>query len=112
MQVWGFYPFFIRILSFFDQKLGIFLLVTDTLCVMTAIENEVNIGFPVAPATAVDAIDTLLAYAVKLHASDIHIDPRSKDILMRLRIDGSMETVGLLPQRLHEEMIARLKIMA
>jgi type II secretory ATPase GspE/PulE/Tfp pilus assembly ATPase PilB-like protein len=53
-----------------------------------------------------------LAHAVSLRASDIHCDPRGRDMLIRLRIDGTMEEAGMLPKRLHEEIIARLKILA
>lgn len=68
--------------------------------------------FPRDPPSAVIAIDALLSYAAVLHASDIHIDPRKDDILVRFRIDGIMEEVGLLPRRLLEEIIARLKILS
>lgn len=62
--------------------------------------------------TAVDAVERLLARAAELKASDIHCDPRAHDIRVRLRIDGIMEDGGVLPKRLHEELIARLKILA
>ena len=68
--------------------------------------------FPDNPTTAVEAIDALLAYAVDCGASDIHLDPRTADIIVRLRVDGIMEMAGTLPKRLHDELIARLKILA
>ena len=64
------------------------------------------------PNTAVEAIDGVFAFAASMRASDAHIDPREKDILVRVRIDGVMEDAGVLPLRLHEEIIARLKILA
>ncbi|MDE2037881.1 MAG: type II/IV secretion system protein [Patescibacteria group bacterium] len=63
-------------------------------------------------ASAVDVIDALLERAAKLKASDVHIDPRASDILVRYRIDGEVELAGSVPKRLHEEVIARLKILA
>lgn len=68
--------------------------------------------FPHDAATAVEAIDDLLEYAAASRASDIHIDPRTEDILIRLRIDGCLDQIGVLPHRLHEEIIARLKILS
>ncbi len=62
--------------------------------------------------TAVSAIDSILDFATKERASDIHIDPRADDIIIRLRVDGQIGEVGTLPRRLHEEMIARLKILS
>jgi type II secretory ATPase GspE/PulE/Tfp pilus assembly ATPase PilB-like protein len=50
--------------------------------------------------------------AVELKASDAHIDPLEKAILVRLRIDGVMEEAGIISKRFHEEIIARLKILS
>jgi type IV pilus assembly protein PilB len=68
--------------------------------------------FPVQPTTATQALDGLIEYAASLRASDIHIDPRNDDIFVRVRIDGTIREIGILPKRLHEEIIARLKILA
>ena len=62
--------------------------------------------------TAVDAIDAILSHAVSMGASDIHCDPRAHDTLVRLRVDGQIEEAGTVPKRLHEEMIARFKILS
>jgi len=63
-------------------------------------------------ATAVEAIDHILAYATDLRASDIHIDPTENTLGLRVRIDGQIQNTGQLPKRLHSEIIARLKILA
>jgi type II secretory ATPase GspE/PulE/Tfp pilus assembly ATPase PilB-like protein len=68
--------------------------------------------YPFNGTSAVTAIDSLLAKASKLQASDIHIDPLSKDTLIRFRIDGQMEVVGFLPKNIHDETISRLKILS
>ena len=62
--------------------------------------------------TAVSAIDSILVFAAAERASDVHIDPRSDDLMVRLRVDGQIGEIGVLPKRLHEEMIARLKILS
>lgn len=62
--------------------------------------------------SAVEVIDCILMYAAQIHASDIHCDPRVKDVIIRVRVDGLMVSSGLLPRRIHEEMISRLKILA
>lgn len=82
----------------------------DILYGMNKIVND-DASFPIQAKTVVETIDALLVYAVKMRASDIHIDPRERDIFVRLRIDGVMEQAGVLPKRLHEETIARLKIL-
>lgn len=75
-------------------------------------DESVSMAFPSDPANAVEAIDALLGHAVRSRATDIHYDPRADDVLVRLRIDGDMEEAGLLPQRVHEEIVARLKILS
>lgn len=64
------------------------------------------------PAGAVEAVDLVLRSAAAAGASDAHLDPRSGDTLVRFRIDGQLEAAGILPERLHEETIARLKILS
>lgn len=68
--------------------------------------------FPDQPASAVEAVNGMLTYAAGLKASDIHYDPRDSDVMVRLRLDGEIIPVGFLPKRLHEEVIARLKILS
>jgi type II secretory ATPase GspE/PulE/Tfp pilus assembly ATPase PilB-like protein len=62
--------------------------------------------------TATEAVTSLLERAVSLDASDIHIDPETEHIHVRMRIDGNMEDGGLIDKRLHEEIISRLKILS
>jgi len=68
--------------------------------------------FPHDPTSAVDMLDQLIVCAVEMRASDIHCDPGSADTSVRMRVDGCMTDVGYLPRRYHDEMIARLKILA
>ncbi|MDE1940873.1 MAG: type II/IV secretion system protein [Patescibacteria group bacterium] len=67
---------------------------------------------PNDPATAVEAIDGILAYASEARASDVHCDPTENGLQIRLRIDGQISEAASMPGRLHEEMIARLKILS
>lgn len=69
-------------------------------------------SFPEKFTTAVEAIDRIISHAVGLRASDIHYDPRAGDAQVRLRIDGQVAYVGIVPKHLHEEIIARLKILS
>ncbi len=62
--------------------------------------------------TATQAVEETLEQAVILGASDIHIDPGPEHISIRLRIDGQMEEGGRIDKNIHEEMIARLKILS
>ncbi len=68
--------------------------------------------FPMDPKTAVEAIDEILSYAAYMRASDVHCDPRREDSIVRFRVDGRIGEVGIIPKRLHDEVIARLKILS
>jgi type IV pilus assembly protein PilB len=84
----------------------------QSLKIVTPIVSTSMVRFPDHPSSAVSAIDDLLAYAAYLRASDIHCDPRENGILIRFRVDGQIGEAGILPKRLLEEFISRLKILS
>ncbi len=57
-------------------------------------------------------VDTLLEYAIFEGASDIHIEPTEKDILVRYRVDGILRDVMKLPKNLQPGITARIKILS
>ena len=57
-------------------------------------------------------VDTLLEYAIFQEASDIHIEPEEKDIIVRYRIDGILHNVMILPKNAQSGIIARIKILS
>lgn len=57
-------------------------------------------------------IDLLIEYAYQNKASDIHIEPSEKDTHVRFRIDGVLHDVLNLPQSLHRQIIARIKVLS
>lgn len=57
-------------------------------------------------------VNSLLFRAVKQKASDIHIEPFEKEIVVRFRIDGSLYDVMSPPKRAQNSIISRVKIMA
>lgn len=65
-------------------------------------------------ATISRLVDQVLAEAVRLRATDIHIEPYAASIRLRYRIDGLMQSVPI-PAALrdvHAALVSRLKIMA
>lgn len=57
-------------------------------------------------------VDTLLSYAYQNRASDIHLEPRDRDMLVRFRIDGVLHDIIKLPPELHPQIISRIKVLA
>jgi type IV pilus assembly protein PilB len=62
-------------------------------------------------APIVDLVDLVVRSAIRSRASDVHIEPLEKGVLVRHRLDGLLKEVMDLPKWVHEGLIARLKIM-
>ena len=63
-------------------------------------------------APIIDLVDLVVRSAIKSKASDVHVEPMEKGVLIRHRLDGLLKEVMDLPKWVHEGLIARLKIMA
>ncbi len=60
----------------------------------------------------VKLMNQIFADAVLNDASDIHIEPREKDVVVRLRIDGVMRNDMELPKSLHQQLVSRIKVIS
>lgn len=60
----------------------------------------------------VAAVEYLLHYALDQRASDIHIEPRREQSLVRMRIDGVLHSVHTLPKGVHGAIVSRIKTLA
>jgi type IV pilus assembly protein PilB len=63
-----------------------------------------------APVTKIVA--TILRYAVEGGASDVHIEPLTEKVRIRFRIDGTLHTSLILPIRVLNAVVARIKILS
>lgn len=59
-----------------------------------------------------ELMNCLLSDAIRLHASDIHIEPWETSIVVRMRIQGSLVRIVDIPLEVHDRLIGRLKVMA
>lgn len=73
----------------------------------TSIDGQILIDAPV-----IKLCDSILKDAVNRGASDIHIEPFEKEILLRFRIDGKLVIVDRMTPTYYQSMLARYKIMA
>ncbi len=72
-------------------------------------------GTPVPGASdepIVRLVDSMLAEAVRLRASDVHVQPSADALRVRYRIDGVLHDVNSPPRALHGPVVSRLKILA
>jgi general secretion pathway protein E len=65
-----------------------------------------------AAAPVVKALDSMLAYAFEQRASDIHFEPKRELTLVRLRIDGVLHDVHVIPKIVYEAVVSRIKLLS
>ncbi len=70
-------------------------------------DQDISEDSPIA-----QTINLLLEYAIRSHASDVHIEPREEFVQVRYRIDGILKEVNRLPRSVLGSLISRVKILA
>lgn len=70
-------------------------------------EQDIAEDSPIA-----QTVNLLLEYAIRSHASDIHIEPREQFVQVRYRVDGILKEVNRLPRNVLGALISRIKILA
>ena len=58
------------------------------------------------------ALSTILEYAVKSRASDIHIEPLEATLKIRCRVDGVLREIMQLPKSIEPALVSRIKILS
>ncbi len=78
-------------------------------------EMEVNIQELIGSSEVppiIRIVNAIISEAIRLRASDIHIEPKLKYTMIRYRIDGMLQTKIKIPSDLHPATISRIKILA
>jgi type IV pilus assembly protein PilB len=57
-------------------------------------------------------VNLIIEYAIKSNASDIHIEPREANILIRYRVDGILKEANKLPKKVLGPLVSRIKILS
>lgn len=74
----------------------------------TRFDEIILSGIKVAP----EIVDQLLQDALSKHASDVHLEPREKNVIIRLRIDGILQQAGTMEKIVYENILNRIKVQA
>jgi type IV pilus assembly protein PilB len=69
--------------------------------------EEIAQGLPI-----IRIVDTLIKHAILQSASDIHIEPEEKDVVVRYRIDGILHDAMTLPRQVVAGIVARIKVLS
>ena len=70
-------------------------------------EEDVAEDSPIA-----QTVNLIIEYAIKSGASDIHIEPRDSNIIVRYRVDGVLKEANKLPKKVHSALVSRIKILS
>jgi len=63
-------------------------------------------------AAASSVVNSLIAAAIELRASDIHIEATERETVVRFRIDGALRQIESRPIELHAAIVSRIKVLA
>jgi len=75
-------------------------------------ENSKNFKTIVQDSPISKALSTILEYAAKNGASDVHIEPLQDSLKIRCRIDGILREILRLPKSTEPPLVSRIKILA
>lgn len=78
-------------------------------------DEEKTTGFQdisIREAPIAKIVSTILEFAIKSRASDIHIEPEENRTKVRYRIDGILQEKLSLPKTIHDALISRIKILS
>lgn len=79
--------------------------IEQTTDAVSYLEDEAN------SAPTIRLVNSIIERAVSEQASDIHIEPRENQVVVRMRIDGIMRSIFDVPKDLQGSVISRMKIM-
>lgn len=65
----------------------------------------------VANAPVVKLVNSIIEHAIRIGASDIHIEPTEAKMRVRLRVDGVLQEVMSSPKSAHAAVVTRIKII-
>lgn len=71
-----------------------------------------SLGKIIREAPIAKIVATILEFAVKSRASDVHIEPLEEKTRVRYRIDGILHEKLVLPKKVHDAVISRIKILS
>ena len=77
-----------------------------------AISSYKSLGVKINEVNITDIITLILATALKIGGSDVHIEAEESGVAIRIRIDGVLQEAAMISREKWDKIIARLKILA
>lgn len=83
---------------------------------LTTFEKEIKtlkeLGKRIVELPTTEVLDTIIAGAVKLAASDVHIEPKDDGARLRYRIDGVLQDITLFSLAGYQQLLSRVKVLS
>jgi len=77
----------------------------------TEIQEDQEIALE-AETPVVKLVSNIVNHAIELEASDVHIEPQRKNVIVRYRVDGILRRITEYPRNLHAAVVSRIKILS
>lgn len=74
--------------------------------------HNIDAGAGENDAPVISVVNGILSEGISRNASDIHVEPYEKRFRVRMRIDGTLHEVAVIPAEMRRAVIARFKIMS
>ena len=71
-----------------------------------------DLGKRISSVTPSEILITILAGAVSMHASDVHVEPRANNARLRYRVDGVLQDIAIFGREGWETILSRVKVMS
>lgn len=71
-----------------------------------------HLGEVIREAPIAQIVSAVLEQAIRIRASDVHIEPQTEETRVRYRVDGILQERLILPRKLQDAVISRIKILA
>lgn len=84
----------------------------DTLLDLGATSSSNQIESDIDKAPIIKIVNMVMDYGIKNKASDIHIEPREKKIVVRFRVRGVLSEKLTIPRKLLSPLVSRIKILS
>ncbi|MFC1601113.1 type IV-A pilus assembly ATPase PilB [Candidatus Sumerlaeota bacterium] len=73
--------------------------------------DDGDLDMDVDDAPVIQLVNLLISEAIKMRASDIHIEPCEKSLRVRYRVDGALQEMTPPPKKFQNAIISRVKIL-
>ncbi|MCX7653184.1 MAG: ATPase, T2SS/T4P/T4SS family [Fervidobacterium sp.] len=75
-------------------------------------EEEIKEELSEEETPVVKLVSNIVNHAIELDASDIHIEPQRKNVVVRYRVDGVLRRITEYPRNMHSAVVSRIKILS